>query len=522
MQDWTGQTLWSMLSARVKEDKDAVFLVGAHGLMTRGELMSQASRLAAGLATLGVRPGDRVAVHAANRVEQIELLFALNAIGGIYCPLHPDLRGGSLKHVVELLGPTTVFVDQERSSRWNADLIGGRVQRVLLDGALPGQLSHLGYSDLLTDEGLGENAWTGDAEAPALILMTSGTTGRSKGVLMSSQFALSVGHINVRSRGITPSDRLHTAYSFCHTNPHCFTLFPALVAGASMAWSEKFSASRFWTQIRDLGATQFSLFTAPMLILLGREETPDDTSHGASVCFSIGTARGRGREFEERFGIRIVEGYGMTECGAMTFQTADSRRLESVGKPVEEWEVRVVNEALEQLGPGMIGEIVGRPQRPGMLMSGYFRDASATLATYKDLWFHTNDSGYFDADGYLWYVGRANDVIRYRGENISAGDVEETVRATKLVSDVAAVALASDLGEDDLLLVVVESGQQTDNAGVLYDRLAQELPSFCLPRYIRFVHELPRTMTGRVMKEVLRRQGVTGDTWARSTLRTSA
>ena len=511
-------TLWSLLGLHADRDAEAVLLAAPEGVVTREEMRLRAGQLAAGLVELGVRQADRVAVHAANRVEHLELLFALNAIGATYCPIHPDLRGSSLRHVVDLLEPAAAFVDADRADRWGPEAASGGFPRVLLDDGVPGPEGSIPFSGLRLDAEVREAQ---DPSAPALILMTSGTTGRSKGVLISSRFALSTAKVNVRKRAISSADRLHTAYSFCHTNPHCFTFFPALVAGASMSWSQRFSVSRFWSELRSAGVTQFSLFTAPMLMLLGSEPTEHDRTHGASVCLSIGTPRGRGMEFEDRFGVRLVEAYGMTECGAITFQPEWGRRIESAGKPVEEWDVRVVDASQETVMPGQVGEIVGRPLRRGMLMDGYFRDERATLETLTDLWFHTNDLGYFDEDGYLWYVGRAKDVIRYRGENISAADVEETVRATKLVEDVAAVALSSELGEDDLLLVVVPTQANLDPQA-LYAALARDLPRYCLPRHIRFVPELPRTMTGRVVKDALRTQGVTADTWTQPTARVSA
>lgn len=514
MQDWSNSTLWSELAARADEKPAAPFLVAEGVELTRGQVKTRAARLAIGLLELGIVAGQRVGVHAANRVEHLELLFALNAIGAVYCPVHPDLRGSSLEHVVRLLELSAVFVDQERSSRWRDDAL----PVVALDDMRPApQLPT--YEQLMHKGELAASEASTDGAATALILMTSGTTGRSKGVELSSQFALSVGEVNVRAREITAVDRVHTAYSFCHTNPHCFTLFPVLVAGASMAWSPRFSVSRFWQTLGTLEATQFSLFTAPMLMLLNREGSPDDSIHGATSCLVVGTPRGRGQEFEDRFGVRIVEGYGMTECGAITFQPAD-RRLESAGKPVPEWEVRVVDATLQPVAPGVTGEIVGRPLRPGMLMNGYFKNPSATLEAYRDLWFHTNDSGYFDSDGFLWYVGRTGDVIRYRGENISALDVEETVRSLNVAADVAAVAVPAELGEDELMLVL-ESPQSVNDAAALYERLARELPSFCLPSHIRFVQALPRNVTGRVVKGSLKQEGVTHDTWSRAQTRTS-
>lgn len=508
-------TPWSLLRDQAEHAPDSVLLADAAGTVSRGTMTRRVAGLAAGLRDLGVARDDRVVVQASNRREHIELLFALNAIGAVYCPVHPDYVGDSLRHALDLLEPTAVVVDEEHAARLRAQPEPSW-RLVLLPGTDPGDsgAGEVPYEDLLATppRSLPDIPST----APALILMTSGTTGRAKGVVLSGRFALSVGRVNARTRALTADDRLFTCYSFCHTNPHCFTLFPALVAGASMAWSPRFSTSGFWAQVRALGATQFSLFTSTMLMLLGAPPSGDDTSHGADTCLSIGTPRGRGAEFEERFGVRIVEPYGMTECGAITVSWPGARRLGSLGRPVDEWDVRVMGPAGELLPAGEVGEIVGRPLVPGMLMDGYFRNDAATLAAFDGLWFHTGDRGWVDADGYFWYAGRGGDVIRRRGENVAALDVEDAARATGLVGEVAAVAVPAPLGEDDVLLVAEArdpAAVGAADAARLRDAMAEHLPRYALPQYVRFVAELERTITGRVVKKPLVAAGITEDTW---------
>lgn len=510
------RTIWQQLLELVADDADAVLLRGPSQEHTRAQVHDRALAWAAALQRLGIGTGEHVLVHAGNRVEHVELLLASNLLGAVYSPVHPDLKGPLLRHAAELLSPAAVVVDEDRRPLWEAAGLAPNAMRLLLDGpvgipATPG--SHVA-NELLQAVRLEDvsHLHVPDPDRPALTVMTSGTTGPSKAVLMSSRFALGIGASNVRSRGITNRDRLHSDFSFCHTNAQCFTLFPALVAGAAMSWSERFSVSQFWDTLDQLGATQFSLFTAPMLMLLDRAPSPTDRRHRATTCFSVGTPRGRGKEFEQRFGVRLVEAYGMSECGALTFRAADHGPIESAGQPVPEWEVQVVDERLRPVPPHSPGRIVGRPRRPGLLMSGYLRDDAATLRTFQDLWYHTGDNGYFDADGNLWFLGRTGDVIRRRGENVSAHDVEETVRSTGLVRDAAAVGVPAALGEDDLLLVVELAQQDAVSADALYGALASELPRYCLPQYIRTVIELPRNTTGRVRKDVLRQEG-TAQAW---------
>ena len=502
----TSTTIYGRLSTLAEERPEQDFLISRDFAVTRNGMVERALLVAGALARSGVGPGERVVVFADNRQEHLDLLFGSNVIGAVYCPIHPDLRGRSLNDVLDLLEPSLVVVDSsERAARLPDELA-----RIVVS-IEQGSQDHVPYSSWISTAPY-EGTPTADPSSTALILMTSGTTGRAKGVEIGNRFALEVGEANVRSRAITSEDRLHTCFSFCHTNAHCFTLLPALCAGAAMVWGPKFSVSGFWAEIKDLRATQFSMFHSTMLMMLGAQPAQSDREHGALVCLSIGTPQGRGEEFESRFGIEIVEPYGMTESGIMTVQNASSKRLGSIGRSVPEWEVRVVDPDGNDVPVGTPGEIVGRPRRPGLLMSGYFRNPAATLDAFKDLWFHTGDRGWVDADGYLWYGGRAQDVIRRRGENIAATDIEHIARMSGLVRDAAAIPVPSPLGEDDVLLVVegLTGGPQD-----LFDALKNDLARYALPQYIKSVEELPRTPSGRVTKAILRDAGVDSTTWTK-------
>jgi crotonobetaine/carnitine-CoA ligase len=249
-----------------------------------------------------------------------------------------------------------------------------------------------------------------------------------------------------------------------------------------------------------------------MRMLLAAPATALDNTHGARTCFSVGTPAAAGKAFEERFGVNIVEGYGLTECGAITYQWSGARRLGSAGRPTPGWQVAIHDADGMSLPTGEIGEIVGRPDRRGLMMDGYVGRPQATLEVCKDLWFHTGDRGYLDDDGYLWFVDRQKDSIRRRGENISSYEIEEAIRQTGLCVDSAAFAVPSALGEDEVMVAVVpkEALDPVD----LVERLSTLLPGYALPSYVRTLDEMPRTPTGKIQKFKLRGDGVTNDTWS--------
>ncbi|MQA24117.1 MAG: AMP-binding protein [Micromonosporaceae bacterium] len=493
------ETLWTLLARLAEEDADRVLIRTRAGDVTRGSLAESVTRLSGGLAALGIGPGDRVAVFAENRPEHFTLAFALNRIGAAYSPVNPLYRGDLVENAFDVLRPAAVVVDRacrpvvepyrDRSDRW-----------VEMDRGvgLPGTVAD--YAELEADVDTPPEVVV-DPGKGAVVLFTSGTTGPSKGVAMSDRFCLEFGAANAQARDLRHDDVLYSCFAFCHASPIGYSLVPALLSGAEMAWAPRFSASAFWADVRDLGATQFAAFSATILMLLAQPPRETDATHGAQVCFSVGAPRGD--EFSRRFGVRIIDGYGLSECGALAYD----------GVPVDGWTVAVVDDNDLPVAARTIGEIVGRPERPGMIMDGYLGRPAETLDVYRNLWFHTGDNGYLNEAGKLHFVGRKKDAMRHRGENISAWEVEQAVLATGLVHDCAAYALpSSSLGEDDVAVAVVPASADFDPAALLA-ALPDRLPKYAVPAFVRTLADLPRTPTGKVKKHELRAAGATPDTW---------
>lgn len=216
--------------------------------------------------------------------------------------------------------------------------------------------------------------------------------------------------------------------------------------------------------------------------------------------------------FEERFGVHVVEGYGLTEIKNVLYNPIGARKVGSLGVPTESSIVEIHDESGNRAAPGQAGEIAYRPRLANIMFSGYHRDPEATLATTKDLWWHTGDMGYTDEDGYFYFIDRKKDALRRRGENISSHEVESVLLAYPGVVAAAAVATPSELGEDEVLAVVqLEPGHEPDHAG-LFSHCDRSMPHFMVPRYYRFVDQLPATPNGKIRKHQLRDRGRT-DAW---------
>ena len=221
------------------------------------------------------------------------------------------------------------------------------------------------------------------------------------------------------------------------------------------------------------------------------------------------------REFEERFGLRVMECYGQTEDCAVTVNPLEETRIGSIGKPDWGYEMQVVDDHGHVVPDGQTGEFVVRPQRPGIFMQGYYKMPQETLDVYRDLWFHTGDYGWRDSDGYFYFMDRKKDALRRRGENISAYEVEIVVNEHPSVLESAVYAVPSEVGEDDVMVaLVLDEGRSLEPADLI-EHCQARLAYFAVPRYVDIRAELPKTPTHRVEKYKLRQEGVTPTAWDR-------
>jgi len=276
-----------------------------------------------------------------------------------------------------------------------------------------------------------------------------------------------------------------------------------LHTGAALALAPNFSASRFWSDVQRSGATYLCYVGAILPILLKGNDAP----HGHSLRLAVGggSTREQLEMFEQRFSVKVLEAFAMTECIACTFNTIANRRIGSVGLPVPGYDVVILGQDDRPCSPGTVGEIAVRPPEPCGLFTGYLDDLAATVEAMRGGWFHTGDLGTWDADGYFYYLGRIKDAIRVRGENVSAVELECIADQHPDVEATAAVPVPSELGEDDILLYVELKPDRAPTTRSLFDHIAERAPAFMVPRYLRLVSRLPRTETEKVQKSSLPR-----------------
>ena len=218
---------------------------------------------------------------------------------------------------------------------------------------------------------------------------------------------------------------------------------------------------------------------------------------------------------EKRFGLTLVEGYGMSEIGLPLMNTLKERKPGTCGKPWPDYEVKVVDDNGMEVGPNTPGELLMRPLKPYSMLLEYYKMPDKTVEACRDMWFHTGDYLYYDEEGYFHFVDRKKDALRRRGENISSYEVEKVINSHPAVLESAAVAAKSELGEDEVMVCVsLKPGESLTNEALL-DYCQERMAYFMIPRYVRFMDQLPKTPTQRVQKYQLREEGVTPDTWDR-------
>jgi crotonobetaine/carnitine-CoA ligase len=299
-----------------------------------------------------------------------------------------------------------------------------------------------------------------------------------------------------------------------HTNA-LNALWQAMLAGCTYSFVQRFSASRFWTQAREQKATVTYLLGAIAQILLKQPASEADRQHRIRVALSPATPVEMVEQFQSRFGIRLVEGYGSTETNYIFSNTIGRCPPGTMGKVQPGFDVRIVDENDCDVPDGTGGELLVRHHEPYSMACGYFGNAEATVDAWRDLWFRTGDRVYRDAGGVYHFLDRIKDAIRRRGENISSWEVENALSMHPDVVNAAVVGVSSEMTEEEVMAFVVLKEGVSPDPELLTRFLEDHLAYFAIPRFWNFVSEVPMTENGKVMKHVLRAEGVTDRTWDR-------
>ena len=473
--------------------------------------------VAAGLAKLGVRQDDHVAVWLSNGREGLLTFLAINYLGAVFVPFNTAYKGRILEHVVEN-SDAAVIVAHAQLVPLLDEIATARLATVVAVGAGPGSttLANVSFESLHGSE----------QELPALqrpiqpwdtqsIIYTSGTTGPSKGVL-SSYLHIFTNAGPETWHFVTGDDRFLVNMPLFHIGGMGI-IFVMLVRGGSIAVMENFSTAEFWPFVRRTQVTAMFLLGVMATFLLKQPPAADDRDHGVRLAFMVPFTE-TAADFHARFGTDIYTIFNMTEISSPIVSEPNPVRRGTCGKARAGVEVRLVDDFDCEVAPGEIGEMIVRTDRPWGMNHGYYKNERATAEAWRNGWFHTGDSFRVDAEGYYYFVDRKKDAIRRRGENISSFEVEAEVVAFPAVREAAAYAVPSELGEDEVMIAVAAVDGQAIEPVALFEFLRERMAHFMVPRYLRIMPALPKTASAKVLKHLLRAEGITPETSDREAL----
>lgn len=505
--------------------------------LSYGEAAAQMHAVAGFFSGLGVAPGDRVAVMLPNSLDFVRAWMGLGRLGAVAVFINTELRGAFLQH----------------------QLVQSAVERMVIHASLLPALAGLDRSGMalrqlvvVADDAAGLSGGAGESRAqearqgepPELadlekltfaaacrapphagawpkptdiagIMYTSGTSGPAKGVLLPHAHVFLFGVGGQKATQLQPDDRYYIPMPLFHVNALGMQLAATLLCGASAVLRARFSAGEWVADIRRFSATATNLLGVQAAFVVAQPRGENDAAHELRVIVNAPSIPEHEQTLRERFGVRdVISGFGMTEVNIPVWGRLGESRPGAAGWPHREhFEVIIADPETDVERPrGEVGEILVRPKVPFGFMAGYFREPAKTVEAWRNLWFHTGDAGTMGEDGLVTFIDRIKDCIRRRGENISATEVEQVVCGLPGVAEVAAYAVKSEIagGEDEVMLAVVLAPEATLGAAEIGERAAALLPRFANPRFIALLPELPKTSTGKVQREVLRKRGTAG------------
>lgn len=478
------------------------------------EVDEQSARIAHGLLARGFGHGSHIAVMMDNRIEQMLLYFALGRIGAVAVPVNTSARGKLLAYFLNQSDAVAVIVEDEFCGRTIEALEHAPAIRQLIvlsdTGAMPAALLPdgvrlSGFGALLTTQ----------AQTPlpavrfndlAMLSYTSGTTGPSKGSMITQASVVQYGMTTAESQGYRASDVVYIALPINHANGYLCNLWGAFVADAAIALSRRFSVTRYWHEVRGSGSTLTNLVGSMTNMLWSQAPAPSDLASTLRLCVCTPVPK-FALEWEKRFGTRVVSSYGQSDFVSAAHYTIldPASKLGSAGRPRSGIEMRIVDDDDLDVPAGQVGELVLRTNNPWSASLGYYKMPEATAAAMRNLWWHTGDRGLIDPDGYLYFADRKKDALRRRGENISAQEVESVMMDHPAVAEAAVYAVSSEMSEDEVgASVVLVQGHQLSEAELIAF-CVKNMAHYMVPRFLHLTDDLPRTTSQKVQKAELRK-----------------
>ncbi|GGO75098.1 AMP-binding protein [Nocardioides deserti] len=531
---FSARSQWALptvLRHHAAERPDSVWLDAPEeeATWTYAEMLASAERVGRNFLTQGASVGDRVVLVAANSSRFVRTWIGTAVAGLVEVPINTAYEHDFLAHQVRTVEARLAVIDDVFAERFVAIkeaakditkfwVIDTGQQDKAIEVLREAGWEAAPWDELEADLPAGTSVELPDVQPQDLasVLFTSGTTGPSKGVAMPHAQMYFFADECVSLVRLTADDAWMTVTPLFHGNAQFMAAYPTLVAGARCVLRSRFSASRWIDQIRESRVTVTNFIGVMMDFIWKQDRRDDDADNPLRVVFAAPTAATLVQPMKERYGIdAFVEVFGLTETSAPIISPyGEDRPAGAAGLAADEWfEVALVDPATDEpVAVGEIGELVIRPKVPFICSMGYYNMPDKTVEAWRNLWFHTGDALRRDEDGWFYFVDRFKDALRRRGENISSYEIETSILSHPAVVETAVIAVpaSTEAGEDEVMAYVITQSDVT--AEELWEHCDGRIPSFAVPRYLRFVDELPKTPSQRVQKAKLRELGVTEDT----------
>lgn len=446
---------------------------------------------------------DYAAIVLENSAEYLALTYALKKINTVEVSVNRVMRGAPLARMIDQTKARVLFTSEAHLEQLDEvrDAIPHVQTLVMLDGAGPAEelfpgLEIIEFDVLLSDRKDHITSPAKDTDT-ATILFTSGTTGVSKGCLLSHRYAVRTAENMIDPFRITPEDCVYSPYPLSHIGAAYYDILPTMMMGGRVILRRGFSLSNFWREVNDYGVTWFMMLGSVQQLLWANPASDLEKSHKITRCWSTPAPVPK-KDFDARFNMHLIPGggYGSTDAGWVVVPQWDHEG----GIVLPHFEVAILDDNDDKVPAGTPGHVVVRPNEPGVMANGYFGMPERTLESRRNLWFHTGDIGRMDEDGLFYFMHRVSERIRVKGEMVSGYEVEEALLTHPAIQDCAVIGIPADMGEEDIKAFVTFKDGQSVSEDDLKDFCVAKLAKFMVPSHFSVLEDMPRTPTGKPEK----------------------
>ncbi len=498
-------TLGELLHSCSEKYADRTFLTIAptDETWTYAEFEQFTNRIAHGLQdTLGQLP-SHMAIMLENSASYLACTYALKKLGSIEVSINRTFRGISLARTISLTETPVLITSAAHFEALQAIIneLDSLTTLIVIDGAARAQelfpeLEIIQFESILSDD-TSHIDHNSHELSTASIMFTSGTTGVSKGCVLSHKYAIRTALNVIPPFRVTPDDVIYSPYPLSHIGSAYYDILSTMITGGKVILRDGFSVSNFWHEVKKYNATWFMMLGSVQQLLWAAPSIPEEKQHHLSRCWATPAPVPKA-DFDQRFNTHLIPGggYGSTDGGWIVIPQWDHPG----GLILPEFEVAIVDEHDIPLPAGTAGEMLIRPKEPGIISDEYFGMPEETLKTRRNLWFHTGDIAKVDADGLFYFICRKAERIRVKGEMVSGFEVEEGILTHADIQDCAVIGAPSELGEEEIKAFVVCKPQKTIDLNTLQQHCKNSMARHMVPAQMVLLDEIPKTPTGKAEK----------------------